>query len=130
MTNKVLIVDDDNLVRNALQRCLRGAEYKVDVASSSSEAFEKLTAEQYAVVVSDLKMPRIDGMALLRWIAENQPNVRRILLTGHADLEAVVNAVNEAAVYRIIQKPWNDTELRIIVESAINEHGAVSHAAS
>ena len=116
---RVLIVDDDSLVRNALKRCLRAEEYEVDTAESSREAFEYLTNRAYTVVISDLKMPRIDGMALLRWIAENQPKVRRILLTGHADLDAVISAVNDAGVFRIVQKPWDDAELRILVQAAI-----------
>lgn len=120
-TNRVLIVDDDTLVRNALKRCLRAEEYDVDTAESSREAFECLTNHQYAVVISDLKMPRIDGMALLRWVAENQPKVRRILLTGHADLDVVITAVNDVGVFRIIQKPWDDTELRTLVQTAISE---------
>ena len=129
MTQKVLIVDDDQLVRNALRRCLRGDTYEVEAAENSSDAFQKLSSERYAVVVSDLKMPRIDGMALLKWVAQNQPSVRRILLTGHADLDAVLEAVNEAGVHRIIQKPWNDSELRVIVEAAVEERGAEHHAA-
>jgi DNA-binding NtrC family response regulator len=110
--HKVLIVDDDILVLNALRRSLYGnPAFAVDFADSSHQAYQKLQTTDYAVVVSDLRMPEIDGLALLKWVAHNQPNVKRILLTGNANREAVIMAVNEASVFRIIQKPWNDQEL-------------------
>ena len=110
--HKVLIVDDDVLVRNALRRSLHGnPAFLADFAESSHEAYQKLQDSNYTVVVSDLRMPGIDGLALLKWVAHHQPETKRILLTGNASLEAIIEAVNEAGVYRIIQKPWNDQEL-------------------
>jgi DNA-binding NtrC family response regulator len=93
----------------------------VVIVGSSQDAFDQLQERTFALVISDLKMPHIDGMTLLRWVADNQPMVRRILLTGHADLNTALAAVNDAGVTRIIQKPWNDAELRVIVEAAIDE---------
>ncbi len=120
-TKRVLIVDDDLLVRNALLRCLRSEAYEVETAASGRAAYDKLTSQRYVVVISDLKMPGIDGMALLRWISENQPRVGRILLTGHADLENVLAAINECGVFRIVQKPWDDAELRVLVRAAVDD---------
>lgn len=125
MPSRILIVDDDALVRNALARSLRGyTAFEVDAVGSSHEAFEKIAAREYAVVISDYKMPKIDGVELLTWVAESFPQIRRILLTGHAELQATIAAVNEAGVYRIIQKPWNDADLRLVVAQAIYEGAA------
>lgn len=125
MKKRVLIVDDDDLVRSALLRCLRGyTQFEVDAVGSSQEAFDRFSAAPYDVVVSDYKMPQIDGVELLTWVAESYPATRRILLTGHAELHAAIAAVNEAGVYRIIQKPWDDVDLRIVVAQAALEHEA------
>lgn len=125
MPSRILVVDDDALVRSALLRSLRGyTSFEVDAVASSDEAFERLAAREYAVVISDYKMPRVDGVELLTWVADTFPQVKRILLTGHAELNATIAAVNEAGVYRIIQKPWNDADLRVVVAQAVHESGA------
>lgn len=125
MPTRILIVDDDALVRSALTRSLRGyTDFEVEAVSSSLEAFERLSSGEYAVVISDYKMPKIDGVELLTWVAESYPHIRRILLTGHAELKATIAAVNEASVYRIIQKPWNDADLRLVIAQAVYEAAA------
>lgn len=116
---QVLIVDDDPLVRNAMQRSLRNEPYEVVFAPSSQVAYEKLQTSQFAAVVSDLKMPRIDGLDLLRWIADQYPRCKLILLTGHADLQSTVAAINEIGVYKIFLKPWDDDELRACLREVI-----------
>lgn len=116
-TARVLLVDDDPLVTNAIRRVLLG-KYIVTEATSGSDALAAVDGSQpFAVVVSDLRMPGMDGVAFLRAMHERHPDTVRILLTGHADLTAAIAAVNEAKVSRFLTKPSpNEIAAQVIAD--------------
>lgn len=113
----ILVVDDDDNVRRSLKRLLHRHQYQVVEADNVDLAIELLAGKTVDLVLSDLRMPGKDGIDLLRHAYKHHPNVARILLTGHADLEHTLRAINEGASGVILTKPWDDgTLLRAVQE--------------
>ncbi|HBA86765.1 MAG TPA: hypothetical protein DCZ75_01920 [Geobacter sp.] len=108
----VLVVDDDEDVLSALQRMLLLEGYFVLVAQSAQEGFEQLALNKVAVIISDFRMPIMDGTDFLGRAKELYPETVRILLSGYADLDAVTHAVNVGAIYKFLCKPWIEADLR------------------
>lgn len=115
---KVLIVDDepDNLA--LLYRTLRG-KYNITKASSAIEALEILRTEKFDCILSDHKMPLMDGVEFLKRVYEMQPKTMRLLVTAYSDVKILIDAINYAKIYRYIKKPYSPDELLMIVESAL-----------
>ncbi|WP_271274205.1 EAL domain-containing protein [Aliamphritea hakodatensis] len=111
MLRRVLLVDDEAAMRSALKRQLRATEYEVLVAGSGKEALDILAATEVQVVVSDVRMPEMTGDVLMTRIKHQYPEVVGILLTGYAELNAVIRVLNEGAVFRFLQKPWEPEAL-------------------
>ena len=109
----ILIVDDEVNVLNALVRCLRKLPITLLTATSGEEGLKLLSARDVSLVVSDYNMPKMNGMAFLAEVNERYPHILSIMLTGQAEMEIAVKAINEAGVYKFILKPWNDDDLRI-----------------
>jgi response regulator RpfG family c-di-GMP phosphodiesterase len=103
-TAPILLVDDEVAILDGLRRQLR-KKFTVHTANSGAEALEVLKTERVAVVVSDMRMPQMDGAALLSRVRQLHPNVVRILLTGQADTQSAITAVNEGQIYRFLTKP-------------------------
>jgi len=102
---RVLCVDDDSNLLDGLARTLRG-HYKVETTTSGTIALERLkTVEPYAVVISDQRMPQMDGVTFLSHIRALAPGTIRVLLTGQADMESAIAAVNEGNIFRFLTKP-------------------------
>jgi DNA-binding NtrC family response regulator len=117
----VLLVDDDARVLTALQRLLR-EKYDVSIASSATEALETLKHQTFAVIVSDYRMPGMDGIALLNGMQKSAPNTVRVLISGQADLNAAVRAINEGQLFRFVHKPCQPSELLSAVAAAVEQH--------
>ncbi|MEM7252848.1 MAG: hybrid sensor histidine kinase/response regulator [Pseudomonadota bacterium] len=117
----VLYVDDEKLMRSAFRRTVRREAYEVLLAESGAEGLELLATREIAVVVSDARMPQMDGVEFLQAVSERSPDSVRILLTGYTDHEMTVNAINEAGVFRYLSKPWNKTELLDTITTAIEQ---------
>ncbi|AMK12090.1 HD domain-containing phosphohydrolase [Pseudodesulfovibrio indicus] len=101
----VLFVDDEPRILDTYRASLR-KQFKVDTANGPEEGLEKIkTSGPYAVVVSDLKMPKMDGITFLAKVQELSPDTVRVMLTGHADVESAISAVNNGAVFRFLTKP-------------------------
>jgi type II secretory ATPase GspE/PulE/Tfp pilus assembly ATPase PilB-like protein/FixJ family two-component response regulator/predicted RNA-binding Zn-ribbon protein involved in translation (DUF1610 family) len=124
-TYKVLFVDDEEGVLNAMRRIFKQENYTMLTASSGAEALELLQKEAVHVVISDHRMPGMTGADLLRKIKALYPQTIRIMLTGHADVNAIMGAVNEGAVYKFITKPWNDDDLRLTVSLALEQYDLI-----
>jgi len=118
---RILLVDDEVNVLNALARSLRKEPYEVMIAGSAMEGLNKLYTTPIDLVISDYKMPVHDGVEFLKRVAADYPDTIRIILTGHADMEAAIEAINSAGVYRFLTKPWDDQDLRITIRLAL-EH--------
>jgi CheY-like chemotaxis protein len=117
---RVMIVDDEENVLRALRRLLRsapcyhqGVAYELDVETYTSplDALEKMAESPYALILADYRMPEMDGAEFLRRARELQPDTVRMVLSGYADLNGLMKAINEAGITRFIAKPWNDYEL-------------------
>lgn len=118
--SRIMIVDDEMPILKALQRLLRiapciggGRTYalEVDAFAFPEEALRSAGHVAYDLVLSDYRMPGMDGIELLKAIKRRQPDAARLILSGYADLNALVRAINEVGIDRFIGKPWNDYEL-------------------
>ncbi len=116
----VLFVDDEVNVLKSLQRSLRREPYKTFFATGPEKAFEILNKEDVHLVVSDNLMPEMDGLTFLGKVKQLYPGVIRIILTGHADLETALKAINQGEVYRFLTKPWIDVELKITIKHILD----------
>lgn len=119
---RILFVDDEPNVLSALRRIFRRENYRIDTAMSGAEALQLLKSNEYQVIISDYKMPMMDGAELLKRVKALHPHTIRIMLTGEADTGAVLGAINDGAVYKFILKPWNDDDLRITVGLALEQY--------
>lgn len=107
----VLCVDDEPNILSALRRALRGQGYRVLTAGGGDEALALLAREPVDLVISDMRMPGMDGAQLLEQVHRRWPQVLRMLLTGHADMGSTVAAINRGRILRYIAKPWDEHEL-------------------
>lgn len=118
---RVVVVDDEPAVRAALARALRHDGYEILLCASGEEALEILRQRPVDVIISDHLMPGMRGIDFLGAARMVRPEAVRILLTGHADLQLAARAINEDAVYRLLLKPWDGLDLRVLVRLAL-EH--------
>jgi response regulator RpfG family c-di-GMP phosphodiesterase len=116
----VLFVDDEEPIRQFFRAALE-PEFWVLTASSTSEALELLRAQRskVGVVCSDQRLPDDSGAAFLAKVRREAPETVRILTTGHADIDAAVEAINSAAIYSYLRKPWDVVELRAVLRRAM-----------
>lgn len=118
----LLFVDDEESVLKALRRIFLDENYRILTASDAQSALQILAKESIQLVVSDHRMPGMTGAELLRQVKERWPTTIRIMLTGYADVQSIMGAVNEGAVYKFITKPWNDEDLRLTVSLALQQY--------
>ncbi len=117
----VLCVDDEPRLVQGLRLHLE-PHYRVSIATSGAAALELIGQDAPAVIVSDLRMPKMDGTELLGQARERAPATVRLLLTGQADLDSVIAAVNHARVFRLLVKPCRPAVLLEALEAACREH--------
>lgn len=123
---RVLCVDDEPRVVQGLAVHLRRA-YEVLTAHGGAEALERLkNSEPVAVIVSDMRMPGMDGAALLAKVRELYPDTTRVLLTGEPGRDAVVSAVNQGQIFRFLTKPCPANELLACIEAAVHQHRLIT----
>lgn len=122
---RILLVDDEPNVLSALIRVFRQENYEVIACNEPTLALKRMTSETFHVIISDYMMPGVNGGDLLKKVRELHPNMIRIMLTGHADVNAVVSAVKTGAVYKFILKPWNDDDLRVTVALALEQQALI-----
>jgi two-component system NtrC family sensor kinase len=117
---KILCVDDEPNVLNALKRLFMDEDYTVLTAASGQDGLEILKKEDAVqVVISDYRMPGMNGVEFLKEVRNQWPDTVRIVLSGYADTAAIVSAINEGEIYRFIPKPWNDYELKVTIANAL-----------
>lgn len=116
----VLIVDDEEMVATALRSFLElETPYRVLTFTSPVEALEETGGETVSVVVADFMMPEMDGITFLRQFREVNPVATRILLTGYADKENAIRAINEAGLYYYLEKPWSNEHLKLVIRNGV-----------
>jgi response regulator RpfG family c-di-GMP phosphodiesterase len=119
---KVLIVDDETEVLNSLSDLLR-KDFHVYATSDVDQARRLLVSENmFSIVISDQRMPLVTGVELLAEATETSPDTARILLTGYADIEAVIVAVNQGRIVQYITKPWDPARLLEILKPLAQKH--------
>lgn len=121
---KILYVDDesDNLIvfKQAFSR-----QFDVDTASSGSEALEKIKSDTYDIIVSDQRMPSMTGVEMFQLLISAEHESARILMTGYADMQAVIDAINKGHIYFYCTKPWSSEEMKLLFAKAL-EHVEVT----
>jgi response regulator RpfG family c-di-GMP phosphodiesterase len=118
----VLYLDDEELNLTAFRAAFRRV-FQVFVTTEPTEAVRMLREHPIEVIISDQKMPNLSGVEFFELITPDHPDPVRMLLTGHADIDAVIDAINKGQVYKYISKPWNEAEL----ESLVREAAGVFH---
>jgi len=115
----VLCVDDEANVISSLKRLFRPCGYRVITALSGAEGLKVCAGETVDLVISDMRMPEMDGAHFLEQVRGNSPETIRILLTGYADVESTIAAINKGEIHRYISKPWDDEEMLLMVRQAL-----------
>ncbi len=116
----ILCVDDEQSVLNALKRCLRYLPLTVITTTSTSRALQLIAGQTIAVVISDYRMPEMSGVEFLFLVREMKPETKRILLTGQADINGVISAVNDGGVHKFFAKPWDNFTLANAIQECIS----------
>ncbi len=117
----ILLVDDEPAVLSALKRLLRPARYEVLTADGGEAALEILASTDVDLIVSDMRMPHMSGATFLARTRELYPETMRILLTGYSEIDSVVQAINEGGIYRYLNKPWDDHDLLLTIDQALEQ---------
>jgi diguanylate cyclase (GGDEF)-like protein/PAS domain S-box-containing protein len=119
----LLLVDDEPDILNSLKRLLRRSGYRILTAGSGAEGLELLALNSVQVIVSDQRMPIMNGSEFLSRVKSLYPDTMRIVLSGYTELAALTDAINRGAIYKFVTKPWDDDELREVIREAFITHG-------
>lgn len=117
-----LLVDDEVHILHALQRMVRhifrGQELRIEIHTEPGEALARIRETMFDVVVSDYRMPGMNGVDFLEMVKAAQPDAVRLLLTASTEFDTAMNAVNRAEVFRYLAKPWHLEQLKAVLEQA------------
>ena len=118
----IVIVDDEDMVLTSLNSFLNlETDYDVKTFISAKEALEYVQTGNVDLVISDYLMPEMDGISFLAKVREIKPEVPRIILTGYADKENAIKAINHVGLFQYIEKPWNNDDLLIILRNGLEK---------
>lgn len=116
----VLIVDDEEMVITSVKAYLQlESDYDVRGFTDPEEAMRQIRKEPVGVIVSDYLMPRMNGIQLLGKAKELQPEASRVLLTGHADKQSAIQAINNVGLFQYLEKPWDNAQLLLVIQAAM-----------
>jgi two-component system sensor histidine kinase/response regulator len=118
MSSKLLFIDDENVVLRSCRRIFTGEDYEVDVAASGEEGLQRAALKEYDIVVTDLKMPGIGGMEVLKTLRKEKPEVMVVVFTGYATVETAREALKNGA-FDYIPKPFTPEEIREVIHNAV-----------
>ncbi len=127
-TKTILFVDDESSVLSSLRRLMRKEGWNLLFAQSGLEGLEKLKEQEVDLVVSDMRMPNMDGATFLKKVQQLYPDTTRIVLTGFAERSSVTEAFSNADIYELIPKPWDDDELKQVLHDALEHAHDHEHA--
>ena len=119
---KILCVDDEPNVLHSLRRLFIDEAYIILSAASAEEGLKILAIETVQIIISDYRMPNMNGVDFLREVRACWPDTVRIVLSGYADTASIVSAINEGEIYRFVPKPWNDDELKVTIANAMERY--------
>jgi two-component system, probable response regulator PhcQ len=121
----ILLLDDEPNILKALRRSITSGRRDdqdplvVETFTSPVKALERMEEQDFDVVITDYRMPEMDGVEFLQRVIEINPVTRRLLMSAYADRNALVAAINDARVMRFLDKPWNDDEVRAIIDEVL-----------
>jgi DNA-binding NtrC family response regulator len=116
----VVLVDDEEMVLTSLRSILAlETDYHVETFTSAKKALDYIQTNGVDLVISDYLMPEMDGISFLAKVRDLKPEIPRIILTGYADKENAIKAINEVGLYQYIEKPWNNEDLMIIIRNGL-----------
>ena len=119
----IFIVDDEDMVLTSIESFLAlETDYEVQTFPSPMDALAKAAEVDVNLIISDYLMPDMDGIAFLAEIRDLKPDVTRIILTGYADKENAIKAINEVGLFQYIEKPWDNDQLLIIIRNGLDKH--------
>jgi len=124
LKHSLLIVDDQKEILNSLKRIFQ-REYEVHTALNGKLALEIMENHSISVILSDQRMPEMDGVTFLKEALKIQPDTIRIMITGYADIEASIKAVNDAKIYQYVSKPFEPDDLKLVVKNAIEKYNLI-----
>jgi DNA-binding NtrC family response regulator len=118
----VVIVDDEEMVLTSLSTYLTlETEYEVVTFTRASEALRYIEAYEVGLIISDFLMPEMDGITFLARARELRPDVPRVILTGYADKENAIKAINQVGLYQYVEKPWDNDDLRLVIRNGLEK---------
>ena len=118
----LVIVDDEEMVLTSIGSLLKlETNYRVDRYTDPVQALDQLRQDSVDLIIADYQMPSMDGIEFLAQVKNLQPEVTRILLTGYADKESAIRAINQANLFQYIQKPWDNSELLLIIRGGLEK---------
>lgn len=120
--DSILVVDDEPSVLSSLYRALRSEPWEIVTELSGEQALQRMRERPFKVVISDERMARMQGTEFLSTIKVLYPQTVRILLTGNASLDSVINIINYGEVFRYLTKPWDSENLILIVRAALHKY--------
>jgi DNA-binding NtrC family response regulator len=120
----LLFVDDESAVLKSLKRVFQD-DYHVLTAENGAEALGILEKEHVHLIVSDLRMPGMDGLQLLHKVKERWPETIRVMLTGATDVDSVLDDISEGFMYKFVSKPWQDEDLKMSVRLALRQYALI-----
>jgi YesN/AraC family two-component response regulator len=118
--NTLLVVDDQKMILSALKRLLRGMDVECFFALTGREALSIIENNEIHVILSDLNMPVMNGIELLKRVKEMQPEIIRLILSGNPESQTVLKAINDGNILRCILKPWDNIELITVLKQALD----------
>lgn len=119
MRSRVLFVDDESNILSTIKRQFRNMDYELLLANSGEEGLHLLHRETVSVIVSDMKMPEMDGARFLELSRDIQPDAVKIVLSGHSEIDTVLDSINRGNIWRFVTKPWDKDDLKIAIDNAI-----------
>ena len=123
----VLILDDEEMVLTSLSTYLAlESDYDVVTFTSARQAIAHLEAHEVGIIISDFLMPEMDGISFLTRARELRPDAPRVLLTGYADKENAIKAINQVGLYQYVEKPWDNDDLRLIIRNGLEKRELLS----
>lgn len=123
----ILCVDDEESILGILNKLLQREGYEVLVSNDAKRALKMLSETPVDLVISDQRMPEMDGTTFLSQVKVKYPHIVRIMMSGYSDFDSLVSAVNEGEIFRFIAKPWQREQLLGVISAALNQREVIGH---